>query len=251
MSKQQHVGFYTGMTQVKLQNKGVGAGFQASCIHWKPWSNISLLSLPVGRFLFFFRYFHYLNGHLPGDFAQPSRILILGRPWTIYYHGMGPWVHGPIWLIIRVWVMYMYRIICTLSSTRHWGGDEAQPRPNRVPTNSGSIVVSIQGPVTGGFVGSFWNRSAVRGSQSAFLDVHGLTRTHTQTPTRTQTLHVFKMPDSNGQDLRVLSRPSCVNIWHGATAAPSSLPTKRSWRMLLWWPWFHCPSCSLLRKLWR
>ena len=90
MSKQQHVGFYTGMTQVKLQNKGVGAGFQASCIHWKPWSNISLLSLPVGRFLFFFRYFHYLNGHLPGDFAQPSRILILGRPWTIYIHIL-PW----------------------------------------------------------------------------------------------------------------------------------------------------------------
>lgn len=91
MSKQQHVGFYTGMTQVKLQNKGVGAGFQASCIHWKPWSNISLLSLPVGRFLFFFRYFHYLNGHLPGDFAQPSRILILGRPWTIYIHILLPW----------------------------------------------------------------------------------------------------------------------------------------------------------------
>lgn len=82
MSKQQHVGFYTGMAQVKLQNEGVGAGFQASCIHWKPWSNISLLSLPVGRFLFFFVTFTTWMVISRG--ILPSRILILGRPWSIY-----------------------------------------------------------------------------------------------------------------------------------------------------------------------
>ena len=95
MSKQQHVGFYTGMTQVKLQNKGVGAGFQASCIHWKPWSNISLLSLPVGRFLFF-SLLSLPEWSSPGGFCTAIQDSHFGKtmnhilPW---YGSMGPWAH--------------------------------------------------------------------------------------------------------------------------------------------------------------